>query len=218
MKRWIAIIIVGILLIGCGTLVYFKLFNTTTNTKIKAEKPLETIKGFDYKLQKRDKSLYKNEFLNLKKILESKEIDYEKYAESISKLFIIDLYTIDNKVNKYDVGGTEFVYPDVLDNYKLNVEDTIYKYIEDNVNDDRTQNLPIVKSINVTNFKNTTYKLNNEEIDAYEISLKWTYKEDLKYDNKGTLILIKKDKYLYIVEKNDNYEEKTPDENVYEKE
>ena len=206
MKRWIAIIIVGILLIGCGTLVYFKLFNTTTNTKIKAEKPLETIKGFDYKLQKRDKSLYKNEFLNLKKILESKEIDYEKYAESISKLFIIDLYTIDNKVNKYDVGGTEFVYPDVLDNYKLNV------------NDDRTQNLPIVKSINVTNFKNTTYKLNNEEIDAYEISLKWTYKEDLKYDNKGTLILVKKDKYLYIVEKNDNYEEKTQDENVYEKE
>ena len=207
MKRWIGLILVSILLIGCGTVIYLKFFTTANDTKIKTEKPLETIKGFDYKLEKRDKSIYKNEFLNLKKILETKEIDYDKYAESISKLFIIDLYTLENKSNKYDVGGIEFVYPDAVENFKINVEDTIYKYIEDNVNNDRTQSLPIVNKINQVSIKNSTYNLNNQTVDAYEVAISWSYEEDMEYDTEGTLIIVKKDKYLYIVEKNSDYDE-----------
>ncbi len=213
MKRFIAMLIVAILLIGASTLLYFKFFKVTNSQKIKEEKPLETIDNFDYKLQKRDRSLYKNEFLNLKNILEKDEIDYDEYAKSISKLFIIDLYTLFNKENKYDVGGLEFVYKDIIDNYKLNVENTLYKYLEDNVNNDRKQQLPIVKSIDIVNFEKTTYKIKNKMQEAYKVELKWDYEEDLDYDNKGTIILIKEDKYLYIVEKNSDYTKQTSYEN-----
>ena len=79
---------------------------------------LDTIKGFDYKLEDRDKEIYKTEFKKLKENLEGKSINYEDYAKSIAKMFIIDLYTIDNKINKYDIGGEEFVHHDALENYK----------------------------------------------------------------------------------------------------
>lgn len=212
MKRWLAIILVGILLIGCGSLIYFKIYKIKDDNKVIKEKPLETIKGFDYKLEKRDNSLYKNEFLKLKEILEKENIDYEKYAESIAKLFIIDLYTLDNKVNKYDVGGTEFVHPDILENYKVNVEDTIYKYLEDNINENREQELPVVSKINSVKLKDISYQLKDENVDAYEVSISWDYKKDLDYDKQGTIIIVKKDNYLYIVEKNNEYIELTDDD------
>ena len=53
----------------------------------------------------------KTEFDVLKANLESDTIDEEAYALSIAKLFIIDLYTMNNKINKYDIGGIEYVYP-----------------------------------------------------------------------------------------------------------
>ena len=115
-------------------------------------KKVDEIKGFNYHLEDRDTALYKKEFQNLKTNLESKEIDYEEYAKSIAKMFIIDLYTIDNKVNKYDIGSLEFVHPDAKENFELNAKDTLYKYVMDNSYNDRTQELPIVSSITINDF------------------------------------------------------------------
>ena len=42
--------------------------------------------------------------------IEAKEVDNKKYAEAISKLFVIDFFTLDNKSSKNDVGGVQFVY------------------------------------------------------------------------------------------------------------
>ena len=176
-----------------------------TSPKVEKQtiKKVDSIKGFDYHLEDRDTKLYKDEFQILKKNLESDEIDYEEYASSIAKLFIIDLYTIDNKVNKYDVGSLEFVYPKSKENFELNVKDTLYKYIEDNSYDDRTQELPIVSAITVDDIKESTYKLEEEEIPSYEVTLSWEYEEDLDYDDEAIIKIIKDDKTLYVVEKTD---------------
>ena len=45
-------------------------------------------------------------------------------------MFLIDLYNLDNKKNMYDVGGVIFVFPDARENYKLNVSNTLYKYMK----------------------------------------------------------------------------------------
>ena len=116
--------------------------------------------------------------------------------------FVIDLYTINNKINKYDTGGASFVYPDGRDNYKLNVQDTIYKYVEDNTNGKRTQNLPEVSSVIVKDSKKDTYKIGDNSFEAYKINLEWSYVQDLGYDKTGEIILIKKDRNIYVVEKN----------------
>lgn len=171
----------------------------------KDDKPIvtnkDTIKGYDYALKSNATKLYEDEFKALKANLEG-DINYDEYAVSVAKLFVIDLYTINNKINKYDTGGASFVYPDGRDNYKLNVQDTIYKYVEDNTNGKRTQNLPEVSSVIVKDSKKDTYKIGDNSFEAYKINLEWSYVQDLGYDKTGEIILIKKDKNIYVVEKN----------------
>ena len=171
----------------------------------KDDKPIvtnkDTIKGYDYTLKSNATKLYEDEFKALKANLEG-DINYDEYAVSVAKLFVIDLYTINNKINKYDTGGVSFVYPDGRDNYKLNVQDTIYKYVEDNTNGKRTQNLPEVSSVIVKDSKKDTYKIGDNSFEAYKINLEWSHVQDLGYDKTGEIILIKKDKNIYVVEKN----------------
>lgn len=162
------------------------------------------IEGYGITLDDHDTDLYRSEYTLLKENLESDTIDFSAYAESVAKLFIIDLYTIKNKTNKYDTGGVEFVEPSTVENYKLNVEDTLYKYVEDNTNNTRTQSLPVVDSIEVTKKSEEKFKMESEdkEYQAYKITLTWTYSNDLGYDTKGEVIVINKENKLYVVEKN----------------
>ena len=201
-KKKVIIIIILIIILAAGALVAYRIINPS-QAKVKETKKLDKIKGFDYHLEDRDTKLYKDEFNKLKKNLESNDINYDEYAKSIAKMFIIDLYTIDNKINKYDVGGLEFVHPDARENYELNVKDTIYKYVNNDSN--RDQELPVVSKITIDDYDNEAkFKIKDEdEEDAYEISLSWEYEQDDDYDNEAVIKIVKKDKYLYIVEKTD---------------
>ena len=154
-KKVILFLCILIFVYAAGGTIYY----IATREK-KDDKPIvtnkDTIKGYDYTLKSNATKLYEDEFKTLKANLEG-DINYDEYAVSIAKLFVIDLYTINNKINKYDTGGASFVYPDGRDNYKLNVQDTIYKYVEDNTNGKRTQNLPEVSSVIVKDSKKDTY-------------------------------------------------------------
>ena len=198
-KKIVLFILIVLMVYAIGGIVYLKL-----NKKPEIEKVsnLDIIKDYEYSLKSNDTDTYKKEFIKLKENLESKEINDEEYASSIAKLFIIDLYTINNKVNKYEVGGVRFVHPDYLANYKLNVQNTLYKYIEDNSYNNRTQELPEVSNVEITKIEKTNYKIDNNSYEGYKIALEWTYTKDLGYENKGEVILIKVDKNYYIVEKN----------------
>lgn len=199
-KKIILFLCILIFVYAAGGTIYY----IATREK-KDDKPIvtnkDTIKGYDYTLKSNATKLYEDEFKTLKANLEG-NINYDEYAVSVAKLFIIDLYTINNKINKYDTGGVSFVYPDGRNNYKLNVQDTIYKYVEDNTDGKRTQNLPEVSSVIVKDSKKDTYKIGNNSFEAYKINLEWSYVQDLGYDKTGEIILIKKEKNIYVVEKN----------------
>ena len=202
-KKKIAIVICTTLFIYfVGGIIYSFINKNYNEDLIINEQIGDTIKNYNYILYKNDLEIYTKEFKHLKQILEKKEIDYKEYAISISKLFLIDLYNLDNKNNKYDIGGIEFIYPDILDNYKLKVENTLYKYIIDNSNNDRKQELPIVKNVELEEINEMQYNLNGTTYEAYKLNLYIEYKKDLEYDKEAEIIVIKKDKYLYIVEKN----------------
>lgn len=201
-KFWLIICSIA-LLYFIGGIVYINLDRNSSS--VKNNKNVDkgiSIKGFDYILYEDDIDIYKNEFKKLKKNLESSNINYTEYAESISKMFVMDLYSLEAKKNMYDVGGVQFVYPDIRDNYKLNVSNTLYKYMKDNSDGKREQDLPMVKSVSIKNEDETKYKIGEEEFDGYKINLDIEYVKDLEYDKSAEIILVKKDKYLYIVEKN----------------
>lgn len=201
-KFWLIICSIAFLYF-VGGIVYINL--DRGNSSVKSNKNVDkgiSIKDFDYILYEDDIDIYKDEFKKLKKNLESSNINYTEYAESVSKMFVMDLYSLEAKKNMYDVGGIQFVYPDIRDNYKLNVSNTLYKYMKDNSDGKREQVLPMVKSVNIKNEDETKYKIGEEEFDGYKINLDIEYVKDLEYDKSAEIILVKKDKYLYIVEKN----------------
>lgn len=198
-NKIILFIVIVLLVVGASIFCYLKFVKK--DDKVNKVTNIEEIDKFGYTLKSNATETYKKEYEILKTNLKSTDINEEEYVKSVAKLFIIDLYTISNKINKYDVGGTEFVYPDSLENYKVNVEDTLYKYVEDNSNNSRTQSLPEVSEVQITDFKKVKYKVSNTELDAYEVALKWSYVVDMGYESEGSVIILEKDNKYYVVEK-----------------
>lgn len=166
--------------------------------------PDDTIK-FGYTSYKRDTKLYKDIFDSLGKVLDKEPIDYEEYAKYLSELFIIDFYTLDNKNDKNDIGGIQFIYDDLKDNFMLNASDTVYKYIK-NITSSKNRQLPVVSKINVSDISENTYKIENTEYSSYIVTLDWSYEKDYGYETSTKITLIKKDDKLFIVEKVSNNE------------
>ncbi len=188
-------IILGLISLLIIILIVFLITNQfSVNHKVNYQ-VIDKIDNYDYTLDDRDGKLMREEFNKLKKVLAKDEIDYNSYASILANLFIIDLFTINNKENKYDVGSLEYIYPDIKDNFKLNVTDTIYKYI----NEDDKNNYPEVKEITGNTVSDTTYTYQKEDFEAYKVIVTWDYSKDLGYYTKGELILIKKDTKLYVV-------------------
>lgn len=198
-NKVILFIVIVLLVVGASIFCYLKFVKKDDN--VNKVTNIEEIDKFGYTLKSNATETYKKEYEILKTNLKSTDINEEEYVKSVAKLFIIDLYTISNKINKYDVGGTEFVYPDSLENYKVNVEDTLYKYVEDNSNNSRRQSLPEVSEVQITDFKKVKYKVSNTELDAYEVALKWSYAVDMGYESEGSVIILEKDNKYYVVEK-----------------
>ena len=203
-----AIVIIAVISV-IGYLCFLVLGNNKT------EKPQETVRknlneieGYGITLDDLDNELYKELYNDLKKNLEGKEVNYKEYAKSIAQMYIVDLYSINNKLNKYDI-SIELIWPTIAENYRTQVMDTLYLYVEDNSRKQRDQNLPEVKSIEVDSIKETKYTYNNgtdkdksDDVtyDAYEIALNWTYRIKYGYDTQATVIVIKDNDKLYVVE------------------
>lgn len=196
------IIIILFAIIGC--IVYYFL---NTNSSSKEVKVIKKIDGYGYNLNENETQIYKDEFDKLSKILSFEEPNYEEYAKTIAKLFIIDFYTLDNKLSKNDIGGTEFIKESMRDNFIEEARSTFYKYLEVK-SDDRNQELPEVSSITDIQLENTTFvikdtsdkKIKDEKKDAYKVSISWDYVTDYGYEKEANMIIIKDDKKLYIVE------------------
>ena len=65
-------------------------------------------------------------FQELKDILSEDEVDEKAYLEQISKMFIMDFYTLDDKLANTDVGGIDFLHTNAKTNFLEKSEDTVY--------------------------------------------------------------------------------------------
>lgn len=195
-KIAVEILLFIVFAIVVGVKVYFDFFDKPEAVVVTEKK---SISEYGYKLEDRDTELYEKYYEELEEVLTKGEIDYDKYAELIAKLFIIDYYTLDNKLTSTDIGGLDFIHPDLFENFKINAGDTVYKYVENNLYSDRKQELPTVTSIEVVEQRDNKYTYNKEEYDSYEFDLKWEYDKDLDYQNTMTITVIKVENKLYVV-------------------
>ena len=96
-KKKVIIVLILIILIVVGVFAYTTL--NKGNDKIEEkEKVVDSIKDFDYTISDTDTKLFKTKFNELKKELKKSTIDNKKYSKLVAELFIIDFFTLDNKI------------------------------------------------------------------------------------------------------------------------
>lgn len=199
-KRNIIIVIIMVLAAVGGYFAYKHFF---TEEKTKEVKVIDKIEKYGYRLKENKPKKYRDMFKELKEILEAKEVDEEKYVKKISEMFIYDFYSLDDKAAKTDIGGVDFVYSEILENFLQNAQNTYYKYVESNIYNNRKQKLPIVDEITIKSVSQKAFAYGDKTDDkAYFVEVEWTYTDE-KYDDyqkSATLVFIHDDIKLSLVE------------------
>ncbi len=172
----------------------------STPGNVKKVKTIDNISDFDYTLNDNATKYYKTLFNELKELLSKTPVDDEEYAKKVSQLFTADLFTLDNKITSSDIGGLEYVYKDFQDDFISIAQSGMYASVKTNIYGDRKQELPEVTEVNVIDSKKDSFKIDGKKIDnAYYINVEITYKKDLKYPTKYSLVLVKNDKKIEVV-------------------
>lgn len=199
-KRFLIVLL--IVLILTAVILWFVFGRGEKKQEPQTATVVETLDNYGYSLRSNATSLSKSLFEELKKVLNQEPINEEEYAKLVARSFLADFYTLDNKVTNNDIGGVQYVYSSVQDNFILKAQDTLYKYVESNLYDEREQELPIVTAVEVTSITSTTYTLGEVTDDkAYQVEVTITYQKDLGYDSSHKLIIMHDENdHLSIVE------------------
>ena len=144
LKTWPIILLFCIVIFGILIFCVVDVINSLKGKNTKEIKILNTIESYNYTLNENDSAYVSAVFEKLKGELENDIIDEEKYAKFVTQMFIADFYTLNSSVNKNDVGGIQFVYEEYRKDFLSSAKDTVYRYVENNIYNDRTQILPFV--------------------------------------------------------------------------
>ena len=188
-------------LIAVGLIISYLFFYDTK--PVKKVKVLSKIDNYGYELSDNKSKEYKALFKDLEKVLNKKKVNEEDYVNTISKMFIYDFYSLNDKLAKTDVGGTDFVHNDARRDFLEKAEDTLYKYVENNLYGARDQELPQVKSVEVEKTETSPFTYKDKVDDnAYTVSVKWDYTDSSfdDYQKSAILVFVHEDKKLSLVE------------------
>lgn len=192
------ILILIILVLALGVFIFFQ-----TRPKLQVVTVVSRFDDYNYYLESNATKIHKKYYKELIKELKDNKIDEEKYAKLLAKLFVIDYYTLNNKITNKDIGGVQFIHSNLKEKFIKESSDTIYKYIENNLYGNRKQELPEVKDVKIESIENIKYNNKDYKDDnGYKIKAKVTYNKDLDYPKEIELYLIHDDKKIVIVEIN----------------
>ena len=201
-KKLLILLLIVALIIG-GFIGYQKFFKKDTTKKVKV---VDSIKNdnVDYVVNEHDSKLFKKTFEELKKVLNAKKVDNKKYAETISKLFVIDFFTLSNKTSKNDVGGVQFVFDGYKTTFVEYARDGIYKQVLANDGGQINNSLPTVKSVTVNSVEEvspagmfaTPFA---EDAVGYEVRLSWTYENDDSFQSEAVIVVAPDGEKLSLV-------------------
>ena len=194
--------IVFFVIITCVLLIIFipKLMNKPDNSEEIVMEKIDQMENYDYYLDDTATEYYKELYDELKIVLNNEIVNDEEYAKIVSKLFVTDLFTLDNKITSSDIGGLQFVYTDFKDNFVNIAKTTLYSSVESNIYNDRTQELPVVSNVEINSISESMFNYNGVEYNSYDVSANINYETDLGYPTSYNLTLIKNDKYFQVVE------------------
>ncbi len=188
-------VLFGVIVVIVGMILFYN------RKKLQVITVVEEIGGYHYTLASNATRLYKKYFKELERELKDNKIDEENYASLIAQLFVIDYYTLNNKVTNKNIGGVEFIHSNLKDSFISSASATIYKYVENNLYGNRKQKLPEVNDVQISSIQPIQYqKKGYEDNSGYQVEVSIGYVHDYDYPNKVTLSMIHEENKLVIVE------------------
>ena len=204
LKKSVRRILIGILVLLACFIGFLIIKGQKEKPKeVKEVKVINEVEKYGYQLKENKPADYKKMFEELKEILNNTPVEEEEYVKKIAEMFIYDFYSLNDKDAKTDIGGVDFVYPLILENFLQNAQDTYYKYIESNVYNNRKQKLPVVKDIVIDSVETLPFAYGeNTDENAYVISASWDYTDSqfASYQKEAKLIFIHDENKLSLVE------------------
>ena len=199
-KKKVSIFVIILLLIIVAIIgIIMSLNSGNKQEKVIKVESVDKIEGYEYTLSSNATKYYKSLFKELKNVLEADDVDEAKYADLVTKLFVADFYNLDNKINKNDIGGVQFVYKDYQNDFKKLATESMYKSIENNLYGDRKQELPVVTNVSTEKKDGKAFKYGDKTDEkAYVINFEIEYENDLGYQTSGLLKLIHSDKKIEV--------------------
>ena len=200
-KILICLLVVAILVGG------FIVWDRFVKPRSNKNKVVDSIKNedVDYVVSENDSKLFKETFNELKKVLNTKEVDNKKYAETITKLFVIDFFTLSNKTSKNDVGGVQFVFENYQTDFVEGARNSIYKQVHSTVTDDKSNSsLPTVTKVTIDDIDEISpYSMFEgfgfaEDQVGYIINISWKYKNNDDFQSNATIIVVPDGKKLSV--------------------
>jgi len=186
-----------ILVLGFVTFLFFY----SSRAKLQVVTTVAEIDNYQYKMESNTTRIYKKYFKELEQELEDNKIDEENYASLVSKLFVIDYYTLNNKITNKNIGGVQFIHSNLRSSFIEKASNTMYKYIKSNLYGNRKQKLPEVNDVEIKSIKQINYKNNNyQDNSGYQVEVNINYVTDYDYPKEVTLTLIHEENKLVIVE------------------
>lgn len=190
-KKVLVLILVLFLLILVASLVFVGYQKFVKKNTVGEVEIVDKIEEYGYYLEDDQPELYKDMYEQLRETLNQEQISEKDYASLVAQMIVLDFYHLDNKISKNDIGGTQFVLAKYRDNFILEASETVYKYIEHNVYQNRKQELPKVKNVEVKNVKTNRYsydKMTDEK--AYIVTVNVEYEKDLGYPKEVVVKMI----------------------------
>ena len=192
-KKKVLLILVLIIIVVGGILVYnFKFKNKNGSSKnVVTVKVVDSLDDYGYSISDKDSKYYKSEFEILKELAKNDDATEEEIVKQVAKLYVIDLLSLQEKINKYEVTCSQYFYSDKRSMNTQKIIDNFYNLIQDNAYNDRKQELPSVKNVEITNYDTDKYKMNDTTVNSYDVTLKVEYQKDLGYDKNVAVTLVK---------------------------
>lgn len=190
------ILVIILIIIILGVVVFFH-----TRPKLQVVSVVSKIDDYDYYLESNATKVQRKYYNELENELSDNKVDEENYAKLISKLFVADYYSLNNKVTNKDIGGVQFIHSELKEKFILESSNTIYKYIKNNLYGTRKQKLPEVSNVDIKSIENIKYKNNDLKDDSgYKVVAKVNYIKDYNYPDNLEVTLIHENNKLVIVE------------------
>ena len=202
-KKTIRRILIVILLIALAFIGYKVYKGNKTVEPVKEVKVINQIEKYGYALKENKPAKYKEYFKELETNLNEDPVKEEAYVRKLTEMFIYDFYSLNDKSAKTDIGGVDFVYKDILENFLQNAQNTYYKYIESNIYNNRKQSLPVVTNIEIQSVSQAPYAYGNQTDEAaYSVNVTWSYTDSqfASYQKEANLVWIHDDIKLSLVE------------------